>query len=379
MGTNEGELSPLLGQTASTPLRSATARSAALLRQQSIRAGDTAKAAKFADVIAELEKDSSLSQWLVWFGVLAVVNHFIGATIALHLLEGWGFLDSLYFVVVVTTTVGFGDYTPKKPISKLYVCYLVFAAVSLISTCLAFAVGTLIDKQEELLMQSMIGQNEDAENAGEPDVARVQAFTQGGWREIARPLASRMRRLPFFPAVTDFAFLDDLLWLTDYTQCLYTFAFFCIVLMSGMWVFMRYESFGFIDALYVTCISASTVGFGDEVPVQPVTKRIMTIWLVIATLTLAKLVTDQSDAYVRSRQRAASRRLLGATMDRTTIRQMDVDGDGQVSRAEFLALVLVQLGKVAQADVDECLARFDELDEDGSGSIDKNDIALARR
>lgn len=379
MGTNADELSPLLGAATTVPLRSATARSAAFLRQQSIRAGDTAKAARFADVIAELEKDSTHSQWMLWFGVLAVVNHFIGATFTLHLLEGWSFSDSLYFAVVVTTTVGFGDFSPTKPISKLYLCYLVFAAVSLISTCLAFAVGALIDKQEELLMQSMIGQNDDAESGGQAAVDREAALTQGGWREFARPLAAWLRKLPVFPAFTEFTFLDDLLWLSDYTQCMYTFAFFVLVVLSGVWVFMQYEGFGFIDALYVTCISASTVGFGDEVPRSAVTKRIMTVWLVVATLTLAKLVTDQSDSYVRSRQRAVTRRLLSASMDRATIRQMDVNGDGQVSRAEFLAMVLVQLGKVAQADVDECLRRFDELDEDGSGTIDTTDIALARR
>lgn len=66
-------------------------------------------------------------------------------------------------------------------------------------------------------------------------------------------------------------------------------------------------------------------------------------------------------------------------MDRATTLQMDVNGDGQVSRAEFLAMVLVQVGKVAQADVDECRRRFDEVDKDGSGTIDTTDVALVRK
>lgn len=50
--------------------------------------------------------------------IYAVIMIGIG-TALYHWLEGWNWLDSVYFVVITLTTIGYGDLHPTQPLTKL--------------------------------------------------------------------------------------------------------------------------------------------------------------------------------------------------------------------------------------------------------------------
>jgi voltage-gated potassium channel len=55
-------------------------------------------------------------------------------TLFYHWVEGWNFLDSIYFCVVSLGTVGYGDFTPKTPIGKIFtIVYLINGIVILLA------------------------------------------------------------------------------------------------------------------------------------------------------------------------------------------------------------------------------------------------------
>jgi len=50
-------------------------------------------------------------------------------------LEGWSWIDSFYFVIITLTTIGYGDFTPSMPVTKLIT---IFYGINGVVVLLAF-------------------------------------------------------------------------------------------------------------------------------------------------------------------------------------------------------------------------------------------------
>jgi hypothetical protein len=53
-------------------------------------------------------------------------------TVAYHWLEGWTYLDALYFCVISLATVGYGDLTPTTPQAKLFTIIYVINGITVL-------------------------------------------------------------------------------------------------------------------------------------------------------------------------------------------------------------------------------------------------------
>lgn len=67
------------------------------------------------------------------------------ASIFYHLVEGWGWIDALYFSVITISTVGYGDFAPQTAIGKLFTSGYVLCGLGLFVTT-ATAIGDNIVK-----------------------------------------------------------------------------------------------------------------------------------------------------------------------------------------------------------------------------------------
>ncbi|MEA1902244.1 MAG: potassium channel family protein [Actinomycetota bacterium] len=64
------------------------------------------------------------------FGLLGV------GTVVYHYIEGWSWVDALYFSTVAVTTVGFGDLAPSTDGSKLFTVVYILSGIAIIATFL---------------------------------------------------------------------------------------------------------------------------------------------------------------------------------------------------------------------------------------------------
>ncbi|NRB16829.1 MAG: two pore domain potassium channel family protein [Rhodobacteraceae bacterium] len=76
------------------------------------------------------------------------------ASVFYRYVEGWSWLDSIYFSVVTISTVGFGDFSPETAAGKIFTMFYIVIGLGIFVT----AVTTVADS---ILSQSGEGESDE--------------------------------------------------------------------------------------------------------------------------------------------------------------------------------------------------------------------------
>lgn len=80
-------------------------------------------------VVIEFLKDKDYRDLL-----LTTLFVILFGTLFFHFVEGWRWLDSIYFCIITLTTVGYGDFTPVTDLGKIFNIVYILVGVGLILT-----------------------------------------------------------------------------------------------------------------------------------------------------------------------------------------------------------------------------------------------------
>ncbi len=81
-------------------------------------------------------------------------------TLFYHNVEGWRWLDAVYFCVVTLVTIGYGDFTPKTDAGKIFTLVYIVIGLGILSGFIA-VVGETVLKQRLLPVNRRAAAAED--------------------------------------------------------------------------------------------------------------------------------------------------------------------------------------------------------------------------
>ncbi|KAL6662243.1 hypothetical protein ACP70R_000102 [Stipagrostis hirtigluma subsp. patula] len=244
-------------------------------------------------------------------------------------------LDALYFCVVTMTTVGYGDIVPSSDGAKLLACAFAFAGVGLVGAVLSKAADYIVEKQEAL-------------------VFRAIHLRRAGDRKALRDMEANKVRYKLYTSA----------------------ALLAVVLASGMAFLVAVEGMRPIDAFYCVCATVTTLGYGDRSFATAGGRAFAAAWITVSTVVVALFFLYAAELGAEQRQKALARWVLTRRTTSNDLEAADMDGDHQVSAAEFALYKLKELGKISQEEIAEILEEFQELDADRSGALTIHDLAI---
>jgi hypothetical protein len=183
---------------------------------------------------------------------------------------------------------------------------------------------------------------------------------------VVSPISSFGRRITLTTKILRTA----LIWMTK--------SFLPIV--GGGLLIGRFEGWGTFDSIYYSLITASTIGLGDLCPKTRAGRLAAVIVIPVLVAAAGDVLAGIGTSLIERRQKQvfATQLKTGFMNDYNIIKAMDINGDGKVSREEYVLFMLTEMGFVSKVEIDELWNQFDRLivRSKSAGYIEADDLLL---
>jgi potassium channel subfamily K len=303
------------------------------------------------------------------YSLLGVVVYF-AVGFVYGLTKGWSVCDTLYFVVVTVTTVGYGDFAFPTQADKVFGMFFVFFGVAIVGLC---------------LIDLLAGVAHIALREAKPD--------DDSWHFDADTLdASKAHVKEDMEASFH---KRKMSWFREARK--YIIAMVAVIGIGAisMWLAEKdgKHHWTLVDAFYFCMVTATTVGYGDIVPTTNVGKILTVVFICFSFYIVANAISFMVALPAQIKQKQHKYQVLlqfGESLQTKELTSL-INGpvikfirdtnptrrgskEENITRAEFIIWMCVKLGKLDKNDVTRAMNIFDSLDKDKSGSLDYNDI-----
>ncbi|XP_012475026.1 two-pore potassium channel 5 isoform X2 [Gossypium raimondii] len=235
---------------------------------------------------------------------------------------------------VTMCTIGYGDITPLTPATKIFACVFVLVGFGFIDILLSGVVSYVLELQENMILTGIHIKKSQ------------QGFSARNY--IVDVDKGRMRiRLKVGLALG------------------------VVVLCVGIGTLMLYflENLDWIDSVYLSVMSVTTVGYGDRAFKTLPGRLFAGVWLLISTLAVARAFLYLAEARVDKRHRRIAKWVLHRDITIQDLLAADINNDGFISKSEYVIYKLKEMGKIGEKDILQICDQFSKLDTNNSGKL----------
>lgn len=253
-------------------------------------------------------------------------------------------VDALYFCIVTMCTIGYGDIAPTTPLTKLFACIFVLVGFGFIDILLSAVVNYVLDLQENFILTG----------------SRLQ-----GQRQLANNDHRRSGLSACMDCIVDVA--KGRMRIRLKVGLALGVVLLCIGLGSMVLYFQ--EDLDWVDSVYLSVMSVTTVGYGDRAFKTLPGRLFASIWLLLSTLAVARAFLYLAEARIDKRHRRITNWVLQREITIEDLLAADINNNGFIKKSEYVIYKLKEMGKINEKDVMQICNQFNKLDENNSGKI----------